>query len=205
MGPDGTIWFTEQLGNKIGVVSGIDEVPVTNTRTNVVTGDSIQVATPGGTTQLYAGSVTTQGLNADPGYSYPLGLVTLFFRTPLINNQVTMTFITPLTPSQVVARNFNLATRQWTTIPGATIAETTLGGKHALQLTYSIANNGPLDAAPSYRQVNDPVALGVSIAPSTGLVAPSRHTSNYLLAALAIFGLVSAVGFTLLRRAKSAS
>lgn len=128
---------------------------------NVVTNQPIELETPYGTTITCTDSVTEASLAAqDSSYEYPIGLVDFCFDTQETDNQVTLTFVTDLTPSQVTARKFNSNTNAYSTIPGATITQTTYNGDPALQLTYTITDNGPLDLDPTTGQIQDPVGLG---------------------------------------------
>jgi streptogramin lyase len=168
VGSDGNLWFTEILGNKIGKV----ELDVTSkTINNTSANGTIVISTPSGTNITCANSVSEASLaKEDSGYSYPLGLVNLCYNTVNSSDTITITFETSLTSSQVVARDFNASTGNYVNIPGAVITETTYNGQPALQLTYSITDNGPLDSNPVSGAVTDPVGLAsIAVkAPNTG-------------------------------------
>lgn len=87
------------------------------------------------------------GAKPDGDNTYPLGFVS--FEADVANGATTtvsITQITDLVPSQVKARKYNAALVQpYSDIPGATISNTTVDGKHALLLTYSITDGGELD------------------------------------------------------------
>jgi hypothetical protein len=94
-------------------------------------------------------------------------------------------FQTELTPSQVVAQKYNSTAQTYSNIPGAVITNTTLNGKHALQLTYTITDGGPLDEDGAINGVIvDPVGLAqinstatsAATAPSTGYGEPGSKT-----------------------------
>lgn len=97
----------------------------------------------------------------DDIYDYPLGLVEFCFDTGNLDNQVTLTFVTDLTPSQVTARKYNTSRGAYFDISAATITQTTYQGQPALQLTYAITDNGQLDLDPAVGSIKDPVGLGI--------------------------------------------
>lgn len=204
LGPDGNMWFAEQFGNKIGYVSGLTAVPVTQTITNAVNGAAVQVATPGATRQTCANSAASASLpKTDSGYTYPLGLVNVCFTSLLMNNQVTLTFITNLSPSQVVARDYNTKTNSYATIPGAVITSTTYNGQNALQLTYTLTDNGPFDSNSSFGFLADPVGLAEAVepmTPNTGYGSPSvtNQLPYTIIATVSVLSL--SLGLVLLNR-----
>lgn len=134
------------------------------------TPNAIQLSTTSGTDVTCASSSIESSANSDPSYSYPLGLVDFCFDTSSPSNQVTLTFQTDLTPNQVVARKYNPSTHKYSDLPasaGATITETIVNGHHALKLTYTITDNGPLDLDPTTGQVKDPIGLATKDEGST--------------------------------------
>ncbi len=179
----------------------IQPLPNAATLQNPETGSSISLTTPIGTeltcsTTLKESAATTQ----DNSYNYPLGLVDFCFDTETTNNQVTLTFITALTPAQVTARKYNPITASYTDVPGATITETTLNNQHALQLTYTIADNGPLDLDPVTGQIKDPVGLAIVAGQSGGgLAATGESVVPLLMAALTSMS----VGIVTLKRRRA--
>lgn len=110
----------------------------------------------------------------DEMFNYPLGLTSFTFSTPDCVSgatvPVTLTFKTDLKPNEVVARKYNATTQTYATIPGAVITETTIDGEHALQLSYSITDGGPLDEdGIANGVIVDPVGLGtLNSAPTIG-------------------------------------
>ena len=110
----------------------------------------------------------------DEMFNYPLGLTSFTFSTPDCVSgatvPVTLTFKTNLKPNEVVARKYNATTQTYTTIPGAVITETTIDGEHALQLSYSVTDGGPLDEdGIANGVIVDPVGLGtLNSMPSIG-------------------------------------
>ena len=124
---------------------------------------AIQITTPDGTTITCHSAVKESGLAAqDAGYTYPLGLVDFCFDTNEESNTVTLTFVTDLTPAQAVIRKYNPTTNVYSSITGAGVTETTYEGQHALQVTYTIVDNGPLDLDPDEGEIADPVGIGVT-------------------------------------------
>lgn len=147
----------------------------------------------------------------DEAFSYPLGFTSFTFATPNCESGATVpvmvTFITDLKPSDVVARKFNATTQTYGAIPGATITETTVDGKHALQISYSVTDGGELDEdGVANGIIVDPVGLGVPSgatinnnipgAPNTGVGPAGSYNSSTLLFATIVSFCV--VGFSVL-------
>ncbi len=122
----------------------------------------ISITTPEGTTLTCSSAGKEDASSPDSGYTYPAGLVNFCFDSTQTNNTVTLTFVTNLKPSQVVARKYNPNTKTYANIEGATITETTYQGLHALAVTYTIVDNGPLDLDPASNKIVDPVGLALS-------------------------------------------
>jgi len=167
-------------------------------------GQALVATTPAGTN--IASLTTSASTSSDAGYSYPLGLASFTFTTSTIQNQVSLTFQTSLTPGQVVARKYNPTSRTYSTIPGAVVAQTTLNGQPALNVTYTIADGGALDEDGSINgTVVDPVGLAqttaatIPQAPNTGFGTP--QPSNTLTIDLATGSIITlSIGAALLRR-----
>ena len=166
--------------------------PVNNTSlNNASNGAAVSITTHLGTSITCATPVTAATLAVkDQGYSYPLGLVNICYSTINSSDQVSLAFVTNLTPTQVTARDYNSSSQKWTTIPGAVITQTSLNGQPALELTYTIADNGLLDSSSTVGLVNDPVGLAVSNAPDTGFGSPSQ-INPWLTVGLVVFPLMS--------------
>jgi hypothetical protein len=187
---------------------------------NAMTSQPVTILTPASTLLNSDSAVKESSLAAqDTSYNYPLGLVNYMFANAGASNQVTLTFVTSLTPSQVTARKYDPTTKTYTNVPGATIASTTLAGQAALAVTYTITDNGPLDESSATGIVSDPVGLGVVAgssnssssssgssdlglgAPNTGYGAPAQ--SNPIVTALIVGATISTgAGLTLLYRQK---
>lgn len=129
---------------------------ISNTENNA----SILIEAPDGAT-LTCSSASSESSNTvqDSGFNYPIGLVNFCFDTNQTDNQVSLTFVTDKLPNQVVARKYNPTTNAYFTIPHASITETTYNNQPALQLTYTITDNGDLDLNPNTGQITDPVGL----------------------------------------------
>lgn len=153
---------------------------------NAEDGKAVQITTPDGTTITCSSAVKESSLGAqDSGYTYPLGLVDFCFDTEDASNPVTLTFVTDLTPQQVVVRKYNPNTKTYTSVTDASIAETTYEGQHAIQVTYTIVDNGPLDMDPDEGEIADPVGLGV-VAAQASLASTGQSATLYLLIAASL-------------------
>lgn len=147
-------------------------------------GKAIVLTLPAGVTVTCHSPVKESGLSAQDGaYSYPLGLVDFCFSGADASNDITINFVTDLKPNEVAVRKYNPATGQYATISNAAIAETTVDGKHALLVTYTVVDNGPLDTDPDTGEVADPVGLAVLAAtsPNTGLEHQSTKMAGVAL------------------------
>ncbi len=176
----------------------------TVTLDDAVGGKTIALSTPDGTTITCHEAVKESGLTAiDNAYTYPLGLIDFCFSGANTNNEISIVFVTDLKSNQVVARKYNTTNSSYSTLTDATITETTYNNQHALQVTYNLTDNGPLDLDPAAGSVKDPVGLATQdvSGPNTG-IAPqsSTDTTTILLTGLAVTaGLLTAP----LRRAAS--
>jgi hypothetical protein len=174
------------------------------TLANAVDAAAVAITAPTGA-DLTCSSSQTEASQAqqDAGYSYPAGLVRMCFTTPAVNNQVSVTFVTDLKPTQVSVRHYNATTGVYSAVAGASVAQTTLSGKAALRVTYTVIDNGSLDEDGVLGAVTDPVGLAVSIAPSTGFGQP--RTQALLSALLSTLGVVCIATGLSLRRAQRRS
>jgi len=144
-------------------------------------GKTITLTTPAGTTITCHSAVKEAGLSAkDVAYTYPLGLVDFCFSGAEASNEIRVIFVTDLKPEQVVARKYHTTNGSYSTLTDASIAATTYEGKAALQVTYTIEDNGPLDLNPATGEVADPVGLAVADlgAPDTGIAPASATITN---------------------------
>lgn len=128
----------------------------------------ILINTAAGTNLTCGNSVSETSLaKQDSGYSYPIGLVNVCYTTDNSSDNVKLTFVTGLSPSQVIARDYNSVTSTYVTVPGATITQSSYNGQPALILTYSVAQGGGLDSSSINGQVIDPVGLAQVVATTT--------------------------------------
>lgn len=163
------------------------------TMTDAEGGKTVTLTTPDGTTITCHEAVKESGLAAKDGaYTYPLGLVDFCFSGADADNEVSLVFVTDLKPNQVVVRKYNTANGSYATISDATVTETTYSGQHALQVTYNIVDNGPLDLDPDTGEVADPVGIATAdvAAPNTGM-APQQKTNAAITTLLTSVALTS--------------
>lgn len=173
------IGYDESVDSEDPDDEGGSETPTTTKQnfTNAETGKAIELTLPSGTTVTCHSPAKESGLTAQDGaYSYPLGLVDFCFSGADSSNEIGLVFVTDLKPNQVAVRKFNPTTKQYATISGATVTETTYGGQHALRVSYVVTDNGPLDTNPNVGEVADPVGLAVldAGAPDTGASYQSK-------------------------------
>lgn len=146
------------------------EQVVTTSFTDAEGGKTVTLTTPAGTTVTCHSAVKESGLSSkDAGYIYPLGLVDFCFSTEDESNEVSIVFTTELKPNEVVARKYNPSTEKYDNVPGVSITETTQDGQHALRVTYTIVDNGPLDLDPDEGEISDPIGIASTLgSPNTG-------------------------------------
>jgi N-acetylneuraminic acid mutarotase len=147
----------------------------TATLTSPVSGKPIIVSTPDGTDLTCSSATSEASLSAqDTSNDFPVGLVSFCYTTNAPSNQVTITFVNNLSPSQVSLRHFNSTTNTYSTVTGASFSSTTHNGEPAVQATYTIVDNGPYDTDPAVGSVSDPVGLvATPSAPNTGVSSQS--------------------------------
>ncbi len=98
------------------------------------------------------------GSNAD-SYNYPAGLMNFTVTCSAPGATVTVTqYFYGLHASNLVARKYNATTHAYTTIPGAVITQTTIGGEQAVKVVYNITDGGTFD--------QDGLANGVIVDPA---------------------------------------
>ncbi len=147
------------------------------TVTNPVTSKPIVISTPTGTDLTCSSATSESSLSVqDTSNEFPVGLVSFCYTTNAPSNQITLTFVTNLSPSQVALRHFNPTTNTYNTVTGAAFSATTYGGEPAIQATYTIEDNGPYDTDSNIGSVSDPVGLvpvasASASAPNTGVNA----------------------------------
>ncbi len=150
----------------------------------------LTLTTPLGTDIISSSTTPEASLpNQDNSYQYPLGLVNFSFTTNLSSNQVTLNYITNLTPKQVTARKYNPNTNNYYNLPAnanVTITETTINNQHALSLTYTITDNGELDLNNNLGTITDPVGLAVSNATYDRLANTGSNNLFQIFTALSL-------------------
>lgn len=156
---------------------GIADEPVTSVAIpNEEAGSKpIALTTLPGTNITHTESVPADTAHTDTQYEYPLGLVDFSLTTDTNDNDVTLIFVTDLQPSEVVARKYNPLTHVYSAVPGAAIIQTDYEGEAALELTYTITDNGELDTDPAIGGITDPVGLAIALPPP---VDPSTPTGS---------------------------
>jgi hypothetical protein len=154
----------------------------------------INVVTPAGTnlTCAYTQNELEQ-TKQDPGFDYPLSLLTYCLTTSSPSNQISLTFATDLPASSFTARKFDPATKTYADIPDATLTATTLDGKPALKLIYTVQDNGSLDTNPAIGVIEDPVGLAVV---SAGAGSTLANTGLWLQPVTVVSLLTLAAGIT---------
>ncbi len=156
---------------------------------NSENGNRVLLTTPDGTTITCSTAVKEVALAVqDAGYQYPMGLVDFCFDTTNESNEVTLTFITNLKAEEVIARKYNPNTEQYSNLDDVTINETTYQGDPALEVIYTIVDNGPLDLDPDTGEISDPV--GLAVAP-TDLAETGDSSAITVLFATAILSTVA--------------
>ena len=109
----------------------------------------------------------------DPAYSYPLGFVGFRLTGCPIGGTATVkvTYTGKYDPSSISARKYNASNNSYSTINNRSIAATTLDGKDAIEITYTITDGGSLDQdGTANGAILDPVGLAQQVvgAPNTG-------------------------------------
>lgn len=209
-GEDSNLWqavdFNEDgtelvvAGQQNVYLSGLLEAPVV-TLDNAKNGKTVTITTPAGTTITCHTAVKESGLDAkDSGYAYPLGLVDFCFSSSDESNEVSLIFVTDLNPDEVTVRKYNPDSDSYANVTEASVSETTYGGHHALLVTYTIVDNGPLDTDADDGEIADPVGLAVAdtTVPNTGL-GPNQST-NMVGNLIAGTALATGLALSLVRR-----
>lgn len=144
---------------------------------NASNGSPVVLVTPSGTNVTSNSIVSEASLSApDSSYTYPLGLVDFSLNAVSPTDDITLTFVTNLTPSEVTLRSYNPTTKQYATVNGAIIVETTYQGQPALQVTYNLSETNLLDTNSNFDSISDPVGLALKVnAPNTGYGIQSNN------------------------------
>lgn len=109
----------------------------------------------------------------DPAYSYPLGFVGFRLSGCPVGATATVkvTYTGKYDPTSVIARKFNSSNNGYSTINNRSITATTLDGKDATEIAYTITDGGSLDQdGVANGAIVDPVGLAQQVvgAPNTG-------------------------------------
>lgn len=133
--------------------------------------------TPSGVSVDEVNVITAQSISKKDGNNtYPMGLVDFTLSVQAgSTQQISLLFETELKPNQVVARKYHSAKDIFTDVPGASVTETTVDGKHALQLTYDITDGGNLDDDAT---VNGVIIDPVGLAAADGVIVPGAPDSG---------------------------
>jgi hypothetical protein len=117
------------------------------------------------------GTTAAAATQADSGFAYPAGLLSFTLHCSTAGATATVTtYVYGLTFSSSFAlRKYNPTTKQYQTVPGATVAGVTIGGKTVTKATYQIVDGGPLD--------QDGAANGVVVDP-VGVAQPNAGVPN---------------------------
>jgi len=111
----------------------------------------------------------------DPAFQYPVGFAGFTMTGCSTSSNVNLTFTGTYDPTKAVIRKYNSVTKTYTTLTnansGLVLTTTTLNNQPALQVSYTITDNGPLDQDPTTGTITDPVGIGtnVVVVPNTGL------------------------------------
>lgn len=102
---------------------------------------------------------------ADTGFKYPFGILsfTLNCKSPGDTAKITKHYYTDIVPDDAVLRKYNSRLNTHSQISDATIVGTTVQGKKALVVSYSVTDGGPLDEdGEANAIIVDPVGLAVA-------------------------------------------
>lgn len=89
----------------------------------------------------------TANASTDASYSYPAGMMNFTLTCPAPGGTATITqyYYGTFDPSKYVLRKYNPSTKVYTTVPGAVLANVTIGGQAALKVTYQVTDGSSLD------------------------------------------------------------
>jgi hypothetical protein len=169
-----------------------------STISDSVNGGSVTLTTPSVCTNEST-SISNPANNTvkDKNYTYPAGLLafTANCGTPGYTATITIDFY-GVSNTNLVLRKYNPNTQSYSTVPGATVSNTTISGQPVVVATYQITDGGPLDEDGAANGVIvDPVGLAelTPAAPNTGLGAylanPLRVLVISVFVALCLIGI----------------
>lgn len=115
--------------------------------------------------------VPESATDKDAGYDYSVGLINFTASGCGSLATITQYFYGDYDASKLTARKYNPTTHAYTTISGASLTNTEIGGQKVLKVVYAIADNGPLDLNVASGIITDPSGPATQSvgAPNTGL------------------------------------
>ncbi|MCA9329165.1 hypothetical protein KDA11_00835, partial [Candidatus Saccharibacteria bacterium] len=172
----------------------------TSTSTNVkelinpVTNKAVSLTTPENTNITCGQANKEDNLNTqDNDYQYPVGLIDFCFNTTESNNEVSLIFVTDLTPQQVKARKFNSNDNTYFDVQGTSITSVSYKGQNALKVNYNITDNGDLDLDSTTGKIKDPVGLAITNQ-LAGELSTTGANSALITAATAVTSAITLYG-----------
>ena len=149
-----------------------EEPAVTSaTTTSTPTGKAVKLEW-NSSCDLTAFEVKAESVNTtqDIAFEYPNGLAN-FTLSSCVGDSVTITLTYfNVDNASFVLRKYVASSGAYSTVTAATLNATTVDGTPAIQATYTIQDNGPLDSNPATGVISDPagIAKAVIAAPRTG-------------------------------------
>lgn len=148
-----------------------EEDPVTTaSTTDTPTGSEVIIEWTG-ECELDAFEVKAESANEtqDVAFEYPNGLVNFTLGACTGSTTITITYV-DVENAAFVLRKYLPSVGSYATLDAAELAATTIDGAPAVQATYELVDNGPLDADPTIGVLTDPVGIAEAVigAPRTG-------------------------------------
>lgn len=197
-GPNGEIWYN-QSSSQIGKLqpNHLNLVAQNNA--------TINVTSPLGTDFTCHDTKSVNDVPADPGYTYPVGLVSYCINVEEGSTQeLSVTFQTNLSPSEVVLRKYNSVTEEFGTIVDVEITQAEpINGNPAVTAVYSVTDGGELDEdSVANGVIVDPVGMAVSAAgaPNAGIGGAHSNQGLYLSLLLGTLIVTAGLGATTIFR-----
>jgi hypothetical protein len=117
-------------------------------------------------------SVKAESVNAvqDVAYEYPNGLVDFSFTDCSVSSLTIDVYYFDVTNANYLLRKYTPTSHAYTTVSDAVLTATTVDGHDAIQATYTIVDNGPLDTNSAVGEISDPIGIAQAVlgAPRTG-------------------------------------
>lgn len=154
----GLIYVVDSGNNRVQLYGYEQSVPVDTT----LSGKPIELRTAAGTAVISSSNVSTDTFGTqDAGYTYPLGMLDFRLTTNKSSNLMTIIFVTDLSAEEVVVRKYQPSTNEYSTVSGAVVTDVLYEGAPALQVSYELVDNGPLDTNAAVGVIDDPIGLAV--------------------------------------------